>query len=80
MSKKKHTKIEGMNLGSDNSSEKEKSSKTLSDFLNKKTITITAMSAMALSGAFLATNVEAQETVKTTFNEVSVSVIIKRNS
>ena len=81
MSKKKHTKIEGMNLGNDDlTSEKEKSSKTLSDFLNKKTITITAMSAIALSGAFLATNVEAQEAVKTTFNEVSVSVMKTRHS
>lgn len=82
MSKKNKNKplVEGMNLGDEQSSDKEKATKTFNDFINKKTMTITAMSALALGGVFLATNVEAQESIRTTVNEVSVSVMKTRHS
>lgn len=78
-----------MNLGNSQSSESfdnqssdanETLRETLNGYINKKTITITAMSALALGGVFLATNVEAQESIRTTVNEVSVSAMKTRHS
>lgn len=82
MSKKKKDELSGMNLGSHKEEIKEtkKSSIDFKKYVNKKTIAITSMSALALGGLFVGTNVNAQEALRETTNEVSVKVMKTRHS
>lgn len=49
-------------------------------YLNRKTLAIGTMSALALGGLVVSTNAEAQEVIKTTTNEVTVAVMKTRHS
>ena len=72
----------GMGLGQEPNKEpdKKEEKRNIKKFINKKTITIASMSVLALGGIVLSTNVDAQNAVRETANEVSVKVMKTRHS
>lgn len=70
----------GMGLGQQPNKEPERKKRSFKQYVNKKTVTMASMSALALGGFVLATNVEAQDAVRETANEVTVAVMKTRHS
>lgn len=70
----------GMGLGQQPNKEPEIKKRSFKQYVNKKTVTMASMSALALGGFVLATNVEAQDAVRETANEVTVAVMKTRHS
>lgn len=76
----KNKDLNGMGLDPQPKKEPERKNRDFKKYINKKTITITTMSALVLGGIVLSTNVDAQNAVRETANEISVTVMKTRHS